>query len=381
MTRLLPRNVISASFFFKDDTHKEHGIYPGQSPFPLINPILLDRDQQTSIGLQDEIKISSHFHATAGFSADHFDGLQGESYNAAGTGLVPFTCLASPHNTSVAGCTLHAWNYNPQAALSYAVSHSGNLFATFADRGRFPMLKDVYSSSMGSGLPNTNLLPEHSRNWNIGYSQTLSAHTLVQVQWFRSDLRNAIESVYVTDPGGTTSATEYCPNSKINGYCSEMANIGKEVHQGVEIIARSTPLPRLTLQTSYSYLNRDIAYEFANFPNVSQVNTSVNILPTLPKNKLITTASVRLPHQALAIVSARFEGGLLLQDTNFAATSPMYKPYSEYYGTMDLGGILPISEGISLQAGIKNLFDRNYYYTAGYPEEGRNWYFNLRYRF
>ena len=36
---------------------------------------------------------------------------------------------------------------------------------------------------------------------------------------------------------------------------------------------------------------------------------------------------------------------------------------------------------MSLQAGVKNLLDRNYYYTAGYPEEGRNWFFNLRYHF
>jgi iron complex outermembrane receptor protein len=30
---------------------------------------------------------------------------------------------------------------------------------------------------------------------------------------------------------------------------------------------------------------------------------------------------------------------------------------------------------------VRNLFDRNYYYTAGFPEEGRNWFLNLRYRF
>jgi iron complex outermembrane recepter protein len=30
---------------------------------------------------------------------------------------------------------------------------------------------------------------------------------------------------------------------------------------------------------------------------------------------------------------------------------------------------------------VKNLFDRNYYYQEGYPEPGRNWYVNLRYRF
>jgi len=37
----------------------------------------------------------------------------------------------------------------------------------------------------------------------------------------------------------------------------------------------------------------------------------------------------------------------------------------------------------SLRASIAEFAaaDRNYYYTAGYPEEGRHWFFNLRYRF
>ena len=156
---------------------------------------------------------------------------------------------------------------------------------TFADRGRFPMLKDIYSASLGAGLPNPNLLPEHSLNWNVGYRQVIGLKTVAQIVLFRSDLHNAIESVYVTDPGGTKPATEYCPNSKIIGFCSEMANIGKEVHQGVEFEVRSTPLPRLTLNASYSFLNRDITYDFASLPNVSAVNTSITILPTLPKNK------------------------------------------------------------------------------------------------
>jgi iron complex outermembrane receptor protein len=34
-----------------------------------------------------------------------------------------------------------------------------------------------------------------------------------------------------------------------------------------------------------------------------------------------------------------------------------------------------------MQAGVKNLFDRNYYYWEGFPEEGRNWYLTLRYTF
>jgi outer membrane receptor protein involved in Fe transport len=30
---------------------------------------------------------------------------------------------------------------------------------------------------------------------------------------------------------------------------------------------------------------------------------------------------------------------------------------------------------------VKNLLDRNYFYWAGFPEEGRNWYLTLRYTF
>jgi iron complex outermembrane receptor protein len=380
-TRKLPRNVFSASFFLKDDTHTEHGIYPGIAPFPLIEPTLRDADIQTSIGLQDVIRISSRLTAAVGFSADHFDGLQGQAYNTAMTGLVPFTCVASPTNTSFPGCTAHVWNFNPQTAVSYKVIESGTLFMTFADRGRFPMLKDIYSASLGAGLPNPNLLPEHSLNWNLGYRQVIGSKTVAQIVLFRSDLHNAIESVYVTDPGGTNPATEYCPNSKIIGFCSEMANIGKEVHEGLEFEVRSTPLPRLTLNASYSFLNRDITYDFGSLATVSAVNTSITILPTLPRNKFTGTGSFRFPHQILAILNESYESGLTLQDTTYASTSPLFLPYSESYATTDLFAVVPVRAGLTVEAGIKNLLDRNYYFTAGYPEEGRNWFMNVRYKF
>jgi iron complex outermembrane receptor protein len=380
-TRALARNVLSASFFLKDDTHTERGIFPAISPFPLIEPTLRDSDIQTTIGVQDVVRVSSRLSLTGGFSADHFDGLQGQQYNVAMTGLLPFTCLSSPQNTSFSGCTAHVWNFNPQVAISYRVGESGNFFATFADRGRFPMLKDIYSASLGAGLPNPNLQPEHSRNWNLGYSQVLGARTLAQVTLFRSDLRDAIESVFVTDPGGPNSTTALCPNSRVIGFCSEMANIGNEVHQGVEFDVRSTPLARLTITASYSFLNRTIAYDFGALPNVSAVNTAISILPVLPKNKALATASVRLPHQIVAIVNERYESGLVVQDTTYATTSPFFLPHSESYAATDIGVIAPIRAGISVQAGLRNLFDRNYFYTAGYPEIGRNWFLNIRYRF
>ena len=277
------------------------------------------------------------------------------------------------------GCTLHAWNDNPQASIAYQVRSSGNVFMTFADRGRFPILKEIYTASMGSGLPNPGLLPERSRNWNVGYSQLMPLRTFLQFQLFRSDLRNAIESVYVSDPGGT--GTAFCPNSKISGYCLAMVNIGHERHEGLEFSVGTTPVSRLTGDVSYSYLYRTLAYDFASVPGVSQVLTSVNVLPTLPTHKLIATATIQLPRRIVGQVSGRYEAGLTLQDTTYPTSSPLFKPYTRLFGTMDLAAVIPVYGQVRVQAGVKNVFDREYYYTAGYPEQGRNWLVNLCWQF
>jgi outer membrane receptor protein involved in Fe transport len=44
------------------------------------------------------------------------------------------------------------------------------------------------------------------------------------------------------------------------------------------------------------------------------------------------------------------------------------------YATVDLGATAPIRVGLSIQAGLKNVLDRSYYYRDGFPEAGRNWY-------
>jgi outer membrane receptor protein involved in Fe transport len=85
--------------------------------------------------------------------------------------------------------------------------------------------------------------------------------------------------------------------------------------------------------------------------------------------------------QVLGIVNVRYEGGLTLQDTTYATTSPLFLPYRQALATVDLGVVAPIWKGATVQAGVKNLLDRNYYYNAGFPEAGRTWFLNFRYSF
>ncbi|HTY63978.1 MAG TPA: TonB-dependent receptor [Acidobacteriota bacterium] len=399
-TRLLPRNTVSASIFFKDDTHKSEDIYPTGPTYklsvplttPFVTPIQHLRDQLVSIGLQDVISLTSRLRVIVGFSADHLKGLHAETLNRPFNVQVPVLCASSPTNTSFSGCMANVWNVNPQVSASYNLTRSDSLFAIFSDRGRFPMLKESYSYGMGSAIPNPDLNPEHSRNWDIGYSHAFARSTLLQVEYFRSDLRDAIQSVYVKDPEYVAGSNPgLCPSNtglKL-GYCSQNANIGKEVHQGTEISLRSSPIRRLNLDANYAYINRTLKYDWSQLPDVSQILTSVSILPVMPKNKFVGNATVQLPYQVLGIVTFRYEGGLTLQDTTWSnkiITDPVL--YSQLtainnnsFGVVDIGAMVPIRAGFKLQAGVKNLLDRNYYYSAGYPEAGRNWYFNMRYQF
>jgi iron complex outermembrane receptor protein len=204
----------------------------------------------------------------------------------------------------------------------------------------------------------------------------MRGETRFEAVLYRSDLRDAIESVYVVDTASMCSNT-----GGLSGYCSQNLNIGKEVHQGVEFSAHSTPIPRVTFDANYSYLNRTITYDFSANSNVSKVNTTVQILPTLPKNKLVGSATVRLPYKAVGIALVRYEGGLTVQDTTYSSTSALYRPFSTANATVDLGGTIPFYRTAILQAGVKNVLDRNYFYVPGFPEAGRNWYLNLRYQF
>ena len=355
-TRSLTRNVLSGSFFVKTDTHRESGVTFSTKNIPSASPWQSDRDRLSSFGVLDAITITSRLHATLGFSADHLNGLEAQDLNAARTQLQPFNVAgvcapASP--TDFGSCTDKVWSYNPLGSVSYLVSESGTLFFTYAEKSHFPTLKDRYSYKFGKALPNPVLEPEHARNYDLGYSHVFPRRTVLQADLFRSDVRDAVENLTFPSP--------LCSTGK--GYCSKSINVGKELHEGVEFIVRSTPVERVTLDASYSYLNRSI-------------DDAPGVFPTgTPKHKAVGAATWRLPKQVLAMSALRYESGTLA-----GADNGVPIPASKF-AVVDLGVIVPVRAGLSVQAGVKNLFDRNYYYQEGFPEEGRNWTATVRYLF
>ncbi len=368
-TWLIPRQTLGGAFFFKDDTHRETSTaFSSGAVTP--QPWRDDRDQQISIGLQDVIAVSSRVRATLGFSAEHLNALHaqdlktttvGSGKNAVTTySIAPFSCPEAAAGADFTACLAHVWDYNPLASISYSLGESGTLFATFVEKSHFPTMKDRYSYKNGQAIPNPDLLPEHSRTWNAGYSRVFPFNTVAQVDLFRSDVRDAIENAIIP-----SQFPNQCPALPA-GTCQESVNVGSEVHQGVEITIHSSPVSRLTVDANYSFLNRTISGP-ANMPGVYPTGT--------PKHKMVGTAVVRLPRRVLVLAAARYESGTITTND-----SGLVVPASKF-AMADLGGIVPIRERLSLHAGVKNIFDRNYYYQEGFPEAGRNWFIDMRYRF
>jgi iron complex outermembrane receptor protein len=365
-TRLLNRHTVSASFFFKDDTHKEADAeFADGEETPI--PARTHRDQQVSVGVQDSINLSSRIRATLGFSAENIDGVKAQDLRSSRGeySIIPFGCAGEAGADSFEAC-LNEWAFNPLASISFSPMKSGTFFFTFAKKSHFPTMKDRYSYKNNKAIPNPELEPEHSRNWSIGYSHVFPFKTMVQVELFRSDVYDAIERAVIPEP-----SEDFCPRADIDGTCEQSVNVGRELHQGVELLVSSNPHSRINFDVQYSYLSRSISGP-DNMPPVYPTGT--------PKHKTVGTAHILLPHDVSLLASARYENGnigdFIVEEANLVIPVP-----ASNFATADLGGIIPLFGGMKLQIGVKNIFDRNYYYREGYPMAGRNWYCNMKYNF
>jgi iron complex outermembrane recepter protein len=363
-TLRFPRNALSASFLFKDDTHKEHSITYSSNKVKLNTPWRLDRDRYGSLGAQDVLNLFHGVRATVGVSIDYLRGIEAQDIDSTNK-IIRFACTTvTDAGTTTDPCKLaDKWAYNPLASISYSVAKAGTVFFSFAQKSHFPTLKDRYSYKNGQAIPNPTLEPEHARNYNLGFTHAFPANnTTIQVEVFRSDVYDAIENAIVSAP-----STTLCKNYDSKGLkCQQSVNVGNEIHKGAEFTVRSNPLRRFDLVANYTYLQRSISGP-SNMPAVFPTGT--------PKHKAIATGNWRMPRGVLMLATFRYESGAYNLDNK-----NIIFPASRF-ATVDWGMTIPMGNIASLQCGIKNLLDRDYYYQEGYPEAGRNFYTNLRFRF
>lgn len=322
---LLDRNLIKLALHYKRDVHREQD--EGE-------PELTFKDQMFSVGLEDTITFSDQIFVIAGVSYDALETLQAEELSASGT-IVDF-----PEGDSS--------GVNPQIGLFYSPSKADSFHVSVARKTRLPSIKDRYSYRLGTAIPNPDLDPEKSINYEIGYENTRFETLLLKGAFFYNDVSDYIQSVKVDDPDN--------PGQTID----QNQNIGEVDLSGIELEA-SVHLPStLEIGGSYTYTHAD---------NKSDTAKLINI----PKHKVVAYLRYTLFDRLIGQVDAEY-------DSKRYSSSDGVQVADEYIvANVKVG--YDFGNGFLAETGVANVLDENYEIQEGYPQAGRTLFANVRYIF
>ncbi|MCV9929324.1 TonB-dependent receptor [Flavobacterium sp. LS1R49] len=319
-TQIIPKNDLKIAFHFKEDVHRENN---------LGEPVRNFVDNTVLIGIEDVYKISNKFTLVPGVSYNIRKNKEAEDYNST-------TKVISDYPAADASDA-----FNAQIGFFYQLNENQKLGATVSQKTRFATIKDRYSYRMGTAIPNPDLKPEKAVNYEINYTANLFSKITFQTAVFYSSLTDAILNVSNVAPGK-----------------SQMQNFGEAEYMGIEAQLNYSLLQNLAFNVNYTYVERnnltDPTIHFTDVPNTKVMGT-VEYEPI----KLL-----RL------IANSEFNSSRI--STSYGARVPDYT-------LLNLYGSCKIAKNFSIDAGVNNIFDKNYSLVEGYPEEGRNFFVTLRF--
>ena len=322
---LIPDNLVKLALHYKRDVHREQNA--GQ-------PELTFKDQMFSVGLEDTYNFTKSLYAITGISYDYLDTLAAEEISTSGK-VVDF-----PMDTTS--------GLNPQLGLFYAPGKTDTVHVAVARKTRLPSIKDKYSYKLGTAIPNPDLDSEKAINTEIGYENKDVAGFRVKGTVFYNNVTDYIQSVKVADPKNPGKTT------------LQNQNIGEVDLSGLEFEVAAEILKSLEVGTNYTLTYADNKTDDSEITNV-------------PKHKVGAYLRYTLFEKLTAQVDAEYDS------KRFSSTDGVQVADGYVVANTKVG--YDIGNGFWVDAGVKNIFDKNYEIQEGYPEAGRTFFTNLRYTF
>jgi iron complex outermembrane receptor protein len=284
------------------------------------------RDELSSIGIEDSVKIGEKLDLTVGVALDRQNPKEKGSDSRTG---IPYEANAQTF-------------FQGQFGVFWKTTDSVHTYITVARKNRFPTLSDRFSQRFDRYIANPDLKAEQSMNYDVGAKAKLASWITIEGALFYSDITDLIEEV-----------------ANVQGSLSQMQNIGKARHQGVELSFHLKPASWLESGIFYTYLHRE---------NVSNPESR---LMGVPKNRL--TGFVKFAPLTQLYLFASVES----QTGTWSTTTDRLGGYTTANLTI---GYEPI-KAITIDGGYTNILDKDYQNVLYYPSPGRTWFVNGRYRF
>lgn len=324
---LTTKDSLKFSAIVKYDVHRAHNNN---------NPVEVDKDRTYSFGLENAYAFTEQTKLITGVSYDYRQSNRAEQYEK--------KCKKTGKNNAICPFDIdnkQALNY--QVKLIHNFDKNDEFSLSFAKKTRFATMKERYSRRFGRTEPNPFLSPETAYHYEASYMRTFGDWLRLDGALFYSEVKDAIVTVAITNS------------------VSQEQNVGKEIFRGAELAASIFATDNLTLGANYTYTQAK--------------NKTKNIIVTdIPKHKFFAYVDWRiLPSVALYISQEAEHGRYYLDDAKTVKLSG--------FGNTNAKVIYNVTKQLSLEAGVSNIFDKNYYYQAGYPEEGRLFFSNMRYQF
>jgi iron complex outermembrane recepter protein len=312
------QNRLKVSLHVKNDNHSEHN--EGE-------PVRHFADNTSSLGIEDVYKAGSKLSFIPGMSYNLRKSLRAEDYNSTDSTISNY-----PKNQNTA--------FNAQLATYYKISNAVNLNFNIAFKSRFATMKDRYSYRMGTAIPNPDLQSETALNLELGSTIEIADKLNFRPEFFYSHLFNTIQMV-----------------SNVEGDLSQMQNTGESVFKGIDLSLVCKPVTVLDIYAAYSYIQRK------NISNPDILFTDV------PDHKLFASIEYGIAQKMFLTLSGEYDSW-----RNNASDGTRVSPG---FFVMNFQISYHFKNFITAEAGINNIFDRNYTIQEGYPEAGRNIYASL----
>jgi iron complex outermembrane receptor protein len=205
-------------------------------------------------------------------------------------------------------------------------------------------MKDRYSYSMGTAIPNPDLQSETALNLELASTIEIADKLNFRPELFYSYLYNTIQMV-----------------SNVQGDLSQMQNTGESVFKGIDLSFVYKPVSILNIYAAYSYIQRK------NISNPEILFTDV------PNNKLFASVEYTVVRKLMINLFGEYDS-----ERNNASDGTRVSPG---YFVMNGQVSYLFAHYFTVEIGVNNIFDKNYTIQEGYPEAGRNFYaaiyFNL----
>lgn len=317
-TDYLKKNTISFSFHFKEDIHKEQDDYASTWE-------RYETDTY-SYGIEDDIKLAESIFVLLGASYDIHD----------------------PRYANGGALRDDEHAFNPQAGISWDAAEDMALHFSIGRKTRFPTLTELYSGLLGRNLPNHNLKEEKAVNYELGIDKYLPGNTNIGFTLFYSDIDDLIVK------------------KQIAPKTDQYQNMGEARYKGLEFSFKSG---------YFRQHNAELHYTFLEAEDRSSDRTSDH-LEDRPKHKLYISDLFKIYDRLSFFAKLEWNSKRYYEDYDTSQWMTL-----DSFTTVDAKAIGKITKFLNIEAGAKNIFDKEYEFASGYPREGRTFFVQLQGKF